>query len=159
MAVAVRMAGPDDRAALIHLIRELDFHYVPNRGRHEPDRVAGMLDKIDAAPENGTLIALAERDGAPVGVAVFAALHPGSNLGGLLFLKELFVVAEARDAGVGADILRFLARFARAHGYGRIDLTTETEDAARFYTRHGAREMTVKRFIRFDGSALDALAE
>jgi GNAT superfamily N-acetyltransferase len=118
-----------------------------------------MLGKVEHAPENGTLIALAFRDAAPVGVAVFVALHPGSNLGGLLYLKELFVVENARDAGVGAEILRFLARYAREHGYGRVDLTTETEDAARFYLRHSAREMTQKRCFRFDGSALDALAE
>jgi GNAT superfamily N-acetyltransferase len=159
MPVAVRLAEPGDRAALIHLVRELDFHYVPERGRHAPERVAGMLDAIETAPGSGTLIALAERDGAPVGLACFTGLHPGSDLGGLLFLKELFVVEGARDAGVGAEMLRFLARFAREHGYGRMDLTTETEDAVRFYTRHGAREIPAKRFIRFDGAALDRLAD
>jgi len=61
-------------------------------------------------------------------MSVFALIHPGRRLGGVLFVKDLFVQETARGKGVGEALLRFLAAHARARGIRRLDLTTEPQN-------------------------------
>jgi GNAT superfamily N-acetyltransferase len=115
-----------------------------------------LADESPAYPH----FALAYRDGVVAGLASVAIAHPGIDLQRLLFLKDLFVRAGFRSAGVGLGLLRFLAGHCIAHGIGRIDLTTEdwNEGALRFYDRLGAERHGQKIFLRLTPDTLAGLA-
>ena len=85
-----------------------------------------------------------------------AIAHPGIDLERLLFLKDLFVRDDARNAGVGRALIGFLAGHCLSQGIGRIDLTTEdwNEGALRFYAGLGAERHDQKVFLRLSGEAL-----
>jgi ribosomal protein S18 acetylase RimI-like enzyme len=57
--------------------------------------------------------------------------------------------------------MAFLARLALERGCGRFDWTAETDnpETLAFYDRLGARRVEEKVYYRFDGEALNALAE
>ena len=80
---------------------------------------------------------------------------------GVLFLKDLYTGADARGAGVGETLMRYLARLAVERGCERFDWTAETNNprAMAFYDRLGARRVTDKVYYRFDGDALTAFAD
>lgn len=158
--VQVRLAGLPERAAVIALLQAMDTHYHPERQPCTAADAAALLDRIAADGALGTSFAVAFADGEPAGLVAFTVLHPGVQLKGLLFIKDLFVEARFRNAGIGEAILRFLAGFARERGIGRIDLTTEPDNAGaqRFYERLGFATLP-KVFYRLDGESLARLAE
>lgn len=154
----IRLAGPDDHEAIATMNRAMDLFYNPQLAPSPAGDVAALVRRIEADSQLGTLVALAFRSGAPVGIVFFVLVHPGRRLGGVLFVKDLFVVEEARGAGIGEALMAFLARLARDKGITRIDLTAEPQNAAaqRFYERLG---MAVRPSIyyRLEGEGLDAL--
>jgi GNAT superfamily N-acetyltransferase len=154
--IDARLARPEDRPHLVTLLTAMDIHYQPRLPAHTPARVAAMLDRIDGDRAYGTRFALGFDGAEAVGIACFALLHPGHQLGGLLFLKDLFVPQTARNRGAGTALMRFLARHAVETGCKRIDFTTETEDALRLYRRLGAKTEP-KTFLRIEGEALSRL--
>jgi GNAT superfamily N-acetyltransferase len=95
----------------------------------------------------------------PVGFASVAVLHPGNELRGLLFLKDLFITTDWRGRGIGEQVMKFLADFCLQHGLGRIDWVVEDARSQHFYERFGATAQPQKRFMRLDGQALADLAE
>ena len=150
--ITVRFAGPDDVEAVAALVDAMDSYY------HDPERPAA--EALAAAKgwlregASDTRFILAFSGKRPVGLAAFAVLHPGNGLQGLVFLKDVFVAAEARGQRVGEKIMRFLAAFCRREGIGRIDWVVENPDSQRFYERLGAVTKPQKLFMRLDGQAL-----
>ena len=156
----ISLAGPADHADVALVNQAMDRHYNPALEPNTAEEVIDLLGRIERDRRFGTQFALARRDGRPLGFAAFAVIHPGRRLSGLIFLKDLFVVPEARGLGLGEALMRFLARFARDNGIGRIDLTAEPHNAGamRLYERLG---MTVRPavYYRLDGDGLARLAE
>ena len=85
-------------------------------------------------------------------------MHPGSGLRGLMFLKDVFVMAEHRGQGVGERFMQFLTEFCARQGLGHIDWVVETERSQQFYERLGATLLPHKHFMRLGGQALADLA-
>jgi GNAT superfamily N-acetyltransferase len=94
------------------------------------------------------------------GLASVAIAHLGIDLERLLFLKDLFVRGNARNAGVGRALIGFLAGYCLREGISRLDLTTEdwNEGALRFYAGLGAERHGQKVFLRLSGEALATTA-
>ncbi len=154
--IMIRFAGPGDGAALGAMIDAMDR----DRGSERPAgeaRAAAEGWLRDRA--GGTRFLLGLAGDQPVGFASFAVLYPGPKLKGVLFLKDVFVVAENRSQGIGERIMRFLAGFCAAQGIERIDWVVKTAHAQCFYERLGATLQTRKRPMRLDGQALADLAE
>ena len=159
MMPSIRLARPGDEAAVASLIEAMDRHYVG--GTEDPgrirDAVAGWLlgDDADAG------IALAFDDGRPVAMAIFAILVPGVALSRLMFLKDIFVIDQARGRGIGESMMRFLATYCVDNEIGRIDLETERDNdgARKFFDRLGADCMDWKVAYRFGPEALARLAK
>lgn len=150
-----RFFTPDDAARLAPLFEEMQAHYrVPCPPR------AAILAALDALPA-GNRILLAEIGGEIAGFAAVAEIWPGPGLVKGLFLKELYVAAGRRRAGVGTGLMRRLAALAVASGHGRIDWTADREDAAllAFYARLGGRPESGRIFHRLTGEALATTAE
>lgn len=157
-ALAYREAGPDDADLVGALIHAVDTHYIGERAPSAAD-AAAMFRKMSAIQE-GTHFTLAFEGGKPVGIAGWVAVRPGHRLGGALYIKDLFVVAEARGRGIGQAFLAELARIARERGLARIDLTTDHENfaAQRFYEGLGGK-VQAKVMYRFEGEVLERLAD
>ncbi|AVO45617.1 GNAT family N-acetyltransferase [Phreatobacter cathodiphilus] len=155
----IRLAGPDDHEAIAAMNRAMDLFYNPQLPPSAAGDVTALMRRIEADPQLGTLVALAFNEGQPVGIAFFVLVHPGRRLGGMLFVKDLFVVEAARGAGIGEALMAFLAGFARDKGITRIDLTAEphNEGAQRFYERLGMKVRPAISY-RLEGEGLDALA-
>ncbi|MBY8976189.1 GNAT family N-acetyltransferase [Rhodobacteraceae bacterium NNCM2] len=152
-------AGEADRATVRDLLAREHLHYFPNALPEQAleNSVSDIVDHGTCAME----IAFADAgDGAEraVGFATYAILHPSVNGGGTLFLKDLFVLAEARGAGIGRRLLGHLAGIAEARGCARFDWTTETDNpgAQRLYDSLGAKRVAEKIYYRITASELAA---
>jgi GNAT superfamily N-acetyltransferase len=160
MSAAFRWATLLDAENLALILREMAAHYRQTPLSGEATLAAArrwLADESPAYPH----FALAYRDGTIAGLASVAIAHPGIDLRRLLFLKDLFVRADFRAAGLGLGLLRFFAGHCIANGIGRIDLTTEdwNDDALRFYNRLGAERHDQKTFLRFTPDMLARLAD
>jgi len=159
VSLDIRLAGPDDDGAVAAMNAAMDRFYNPDLPPSPAEDVVSLMARIRSDDDLGTLVALAFHGDAPVGIAFFVMIHPGRRLGGLLFLKDLFVAEAARGLGVGEALMRFLARFAAEKGIGRIDLTAEPRNAGaqRFYERIGMKVRPAV-FYRLEGEGLARLA-
>ncbi|HZH11067.1 MAG TPA: GNAT family N-acetyltransferase [Microvirga sp.] len=146
----IRLATLEDAADVAELVRAIDLHYAGPEVAKPLSPTLAMVEQTMRDGE-GTRFALAFIEGRAVGLACFALLRPGFRLTGLLFVKELFVVQDARGNAVGAALLHWLAAYARDRGATRIDLTTDggNTGAQAFYERLGAERMN-KVFYRFN---------
>jgi GNAT superfamily N-acetyltransferase len=156
--VAVRLAGPADLDALTRLCHEMERHYegaaaVPRETVRE--RLAAAL----FGPRPLAEILLAELDGRPVALAIFAPLFPVGDLTTGLFLKEIFVSAGARRRGVGRALFAAIARLAVDRGCTRIDWVTGrlNRDARALYRALGGEELDAV-YYRLEGEALRRVA-
>lgn len=158
--ITCRVATAADHAAVAELFYRCDLHYWGDKAPTAEAMAAHVRDHVLAETANVEIV-LAEREGAAIGFASFAVLYPAPDLGGALFLKDLFTLEEARGKGVGLTLMRELARIAVARGCVRFDWTAEDYNprAMEFYERIGARRATEKVYYRFDGDALRHFAE
>ncbi len=87
---------------------------------------ADFIERFDAARE---ACWIAERDGAPVGCVVLVQARDeasGAPLDGVAQLRLLLVEPSARGIGLGRQLATECERFARAAGYRRIRLWTNS---------------------------------
>ena len=156
--VRIRLAERGDEAVLGALFHASDVHFWGPAAASREAMAEHVRDSVLGAPTCET--ALAECGGAPTGFATFAILYPAPGPAGQLFLKNLFILANARGRGVGRAFMSFLARLAVDRGCSRFDWTAETDNPAAlaFYDRLGAQRVEEKVYYRFDGEALKALA-
>ncbi|WP_282607047.1 GNAT family N-acetyltransferase [Pelagibius sp. Alg239-R121] len=155
--ISVRFAVDGDEEQVAEMIDAMDDYY-----RDDPkpvDLTRSAVKEWLCSDRTDTRFVLAFSGGEAVGFACFAVLHPGNALAGLIFLKDLFVVEDWRGAGVGKEIVRFLAGFCQREGIGRIDWSVENDRSQRFYEAFGAKVLPQKRFMRLDGDALTSLAK
>ena len=155
--IQVRPATPADVSVILRFVRELAAF------EREPDAVTATESVLAAALFGESPAAeavLAEREGEPVGFALF--FHNFSTWEGRrgLYLEDLYVTPAARGQGAGAALLRHLAALAVARGCARFEWSVLdwNEDAIAFYRAMGAvgqEEWTVQRV---SGAALARLA-
>ena len=149
----VRSATAADVEAITDLFHAMFVHYW---GSGAPSRAEITRHVLHDVLPSGCEIVLAERAGRTIGLASFAVLYPGPGIGGQLTMKDLFVTAEARDRGVGRDLLAYLAKTAIARGCLRLDWTAESSnpEAIAYYDRLGAKRVDDKVYYRVDGELL-----
>lgn len=77
-----------------------------------------------------------------------------------LYLEDLFVLPEQRRRGVGAALLRTLARIAKRENCGRMEwmVLDWNVKAMRFYRGLGAKELREWRLFRVRGKGISAIA-
>ena len=135
----IRHAQRGDEAQLAFLLEDYEHHY----GNEIPEG-AGTAGAafLTAASPGGTLCLVAERnDGRLVGFAVLNPYFPAEQLTHGLFLKELYVAAEARSQGVGGMLIEAIRALAKERGDTSVVWTTGQDNAGsqRFYDRLGMR--------------------
>ncbi len=145
----IRFATPDDAAAILRFIRELAEY------EKEPDAVevdeATLRSQLSAARPPFECL-MAEKDGDPVGFALFFPTYSTWRGKAGMWLEDLYVTPAARGQGFGAALFRRLGALATERGYGRLELTALdwNEPAIEFYRRFGAPPMAEWTTWRID---------
>ena len=158
MPLTIRPAVRDDAALISRFITELAIY---ERAEHEVKTdVAGIESSLFA--EGATAAALiCERNGQPIGYAVYFFNYSTWLGRNGLYLEDLYVTPEVCGTGAGKALLRHLARMAVSRGCGRFEWSVLdwNEPAIRFYESLGARPQDEWTTYRLTGTALQALAE
>jgi GNAT superfamily N-acetyltransferase len=152
LMISIRALSPADHTELAALFGEMQSHYrvdCPNL-----DVIIAGLRSLPAGVE----ILVAEAHSRIVGFAAFSTIFPGPGLASGLFLKELFVSASSRGAGVGRRLMHALAQISVERGHKRVDWTADGANPRllAFYESLGAAPKTEKVFYRLEGEALSA---
>jgi len=135
--VEVRLTNRMDRPRLIPLIRAyLDFYAAP---QPEDAVLQAFLDRLEADPARGVQL-VADEDGQLLGFASLYASFDTLIAAEVLVMNDLFVVEGQRRHGIGHALFEASRRYARDHGYDRLDWVTAKDNrvARRFYDRQGA---------------------
>jgi len=103
---------------------------------------------------------IAEKDGEPIGFALFFHNYSTFLAQPGIYLEDLFVLPEKRGGGVGRALLEHLAQLAVDRGCGRLEwaVLDWNVDAIRFYQRLGAKPNADWTVYRLTGESLQALA-
>jgi GNAT superfamily N-acetyltransferase len=157
MTISIRPAAASDVPTIMGFVRELaEFEKAPDEVTSNESIMHEAL--FGARPAAEALIA--ERDGVPVGMAVF--YHNFSTWTGVrgIWLDDLYVTPQARGSGAGKALLKHLARIAVDRGCARFEwwVLDWNAPAIAFYESIGAKPMDEWTVQRVDGDALTALA-
>lgn len=151
-----RFAAREDVPLMLRFIREL-ARYEQMEDQVVADEATLERELFD---EGGAEVLLAEVGGEAVGFALF--FHNFSTFLGRrgLYLEDLYVRPEHRGAGVGAALIRELARIAVERGCGRLEwwCLDWNEPSIRFYRALGAEPMDDWTVYRIAGDTLRELA-
>ena len=154
----MREAVPDDAQAI------LDFIIGLAEFEHEPRSIVQAT--VESIRRDGfgerrlfeTLIA--EREGAPIGMALFFPHYSTWTGTPALYLEDLFVSPEARGTGAGFALMRALAEIAEARGWKRLDLSVlDWNPARRFYEQLGMAHESEWLLYRLDQDGITKLAQ
>jgi len=156
-AASIRLARASDVPTILRFIRAL-AEYEKLLDQVVADEAALHATLFGARPAAEVLIA--ERQGAPVGFALFFQSYSTFLAKPGLYLEDLFVLPEARSHGVGGALMAACAKLAVDRGYGRFDWSVLdwNEPALGFYRALGAIELKDWRMLRLAGAPLAALA-
>ena len=154
----IRFATPTDVPTVLRFIRDLADY------EREADKVVAteelLQEALFATPPAAEAL-IAERDGQPIGMALF--FHNFSTWTGWrgLYLEDLYVTPEARGTGAGTALLKRLAAIAKERGCARFEwsVLTWNTPAIEFYRSLGAVSMDDWRVNRVTGDALGRLAD
>ncbi|MCH2340374.1 GNAT family N-acetyltransferase [Pseudomonas sp. NPDC047963] len=158
MSLTIRPASRDDAALILRFVTELAIY---ERAEHEVKTdVAGIESSLFAEDASASAL-ICERDGQPIGYAVYFFNYSTWLGRNGLYLEDLYVTPEARGTGAGKALLKHMARLAVSRGCGRFEWSVLdwNEPAIQFYESLGARPQDEWTTYRLTGEALQALAE
>jgi GNAT superfamily N-acetyltransferase len=155
-AIVTRRAVAADRTVLAGLLSDMQAHY---GSPDPPGGAAEMARLLTRKGERLPFALLAERDGAILGLATLNPMLFGGAFQWMLFLKDLYVIRDARSLGIGRLLLKAMARIALDENYCRIDWTTDSTNtgAQRLYDGLGVPRHD-KCFYRLSGNDLEKFA-
>lgn len=156
--ILVRAATPADLATIVRFIRALAEYerLLDSVMASDADLAAALF-----SPHPRAFCEIAERDGAPIGFALW--FYNFSTFEGRfgIYLEDLFVVPEARGSGAGLALMRRLAQRCRDEDLRRLEWAVLDWNAPSiaFYDRLGATAKSEWITRSLSGEALAALAE
>ena len=157
MNLVLRFATPEDVATILRFVRELaEFE----RAADKVVATEALLHEAMFGERPVAEAVMAERDGEPLGMALF--FHNFSTWTGWrgLYLEDLYVTPAARGSGVGKALLSHLAAIAVDRGCSRFEwaVLNWNQKAIDFYKAMGAEPMDEWIVNRVSGDALTRLA-
>jgi len=153
----VRAATRADVGVIVELIRELAiYEHLEHLAIATPARLEAELFGDEPTCE----CLIGERDGEPIGFALYFRNFSTYLCRKGLYLEDLFVRPTARGTGMGKLLLQRLAQIAVERDCGRFEWSVLdwNVDAQAFYQRMGATMLPDLRICRVTGEALQALA-
>jgi GNAT superfamily N-acetyltransferase len=155
--VEIREARPDDVGLLIALIGELaDYEKLSDQVRATDE----LLDRALFGDPPSAEALIAERDGEPVGYALYFSTFSTFLAIQGIWLEDLYVRPEHRKGGTGRALLAAVAAKLRERGGERLEWSALdwNELALGFYRGLGARAMNEWVTHRLIGDDLARLA-
>jgi GNAT superfamily N-acetyltransferase len=156
-AIRIRAAAPPDVEPIFELIKQLAEY------ERSPDQVHGTPELLFEAlfgehPSAEALVA--ERDGSPIGFALFHGTFSTWECRPGIWLEDLFVPPEHRRGGVGGSLLAAVAAIALERGCARLEWAALDWNnlALDFYAKLNARQLSEWIMHRLDGAQLEAVA-
>lgn len=149
----IAWAEEKDIAALIPLMLAL-YDDDPSEGQAPTNESAARHVAQILAPSTPHRLALAFQDGAPIGLAAVAFIlsinEARPERWRQMELKELFVLPEHRDAGVGAALMNWITERAKEARDHRMDWHVKAGNARAqaFYRRFGGVVVEDRRSMR-----------
>ena len=157
MTLTIRDATPADAATILRFVRELADY---EKAIHEVEATEDSVRASIFGEGSVTRALIAERDGEPIGMAVWFFSYSTWQARNGLYLEDLYVTPAARGAGAGKALLRRLAQLALENGCGRFEWSVLdwNEPSIKIYDAIGGEPQ--KEWIRYrlTGDKLEALA-
>lgn len=156
-SLRIRPAVPGDVELIFGLICELaEYERAPDQVTGTPELLATALFGEHPAAE----ALIAERDGQPVGFALFHGTFSTWECRPGLWLEDIYVPPEHRRFGVGGALLARVAATAVARGCARLEWAALdwNEPALDFYRTLEAKRLDEWVLHRLDGPRLQAVA-
>lgn len=153
----IRKATADDAATILRFITELAIY---EKAGHEVEATVQSITESLFGPNSISHAAICERDGIPVGFAVWFFSYSTWQARNGLYLEDLYITPEQRGTGAGRLMLRYLARIAVEKGCGRFEWSVLdwNEPAIKAYEAIGAEPLTEWTRYRLSGAALTEFA-
>ncbi len=153
----IRDATPDDAGTILRFITELAIY---EKAEHEVEATVESVTDSLFGPASVSQAAICERDGMPVGFAVWFYSYSTWLARNGLYLEDLYVTPDQRGTGAGRSMLRHLARIAVEKGCGRFEWSVLdwNEPAIKAYEAIGAEPLSEWTRYRLAGPALEAFA-
>ncbi len=141
--------------AIAEVAEEMERFYGATKIDPAPVRISQISEALFSDPPSAYAL-VAWDDGKPVGFASYSFLWPAAGLTRSVFLKELYVIAYSRRAGVGKLLMRHLYDIAVKNGCSRLEWTTDSDnrEAQLFYAELGVSVDESKLFYRIEGDEL-----
>lgn len=149
----IRPAVTSDASTILKFIRELaEFEKLS----HEVKADEATLRRTLFEESNGAEAIIAEIDGKPAGFALFFRNYSTFLAKPGIYLEDLYVSPDFRSGGIGAELLKYLAKLCLDRNYGRLEWSVLdwNERAIKFYRSVGAVGMDEWTVQRLDETAL-----
>ncbi|HCJ28133.1 MAG TPA: GNAT family N-acetyltransferase [Pseudomonas sp.] len=157
MPLHIRPATRSDATLILRFVTELAIY---ERAEHEVKTDVTGIETSLFAEDASAHALICERDGQPIGYAVYFFNYSTWLGRNGLYLEDLYITPEARGTGAGKALLGHLAKLAVAKSCGRFEwaVLDWNEPAIGFYESLGARPQEEWTTYRLSGDALLALA-
>jgi GNAT superfamily N-acetyltransferase len=157
ISVNVREARPEDSEAMVHMVKALaEYQGVKQRVTAKADDFRrdgfGVDRKFEAL--------IAERNGQPVGLALFQTFYASWDGSAALLITDLFVDEAVRGTGVGFNLVREVGRIAKERGCASLQLNVVHANPSRAsFDRIGFVHQDDLLHYRLDNAGLRKLVE
>jgi len=156
-AIEIRDAVITDAEVILGFVTELARY---EKAEHEVKASVADIRKSIFGQDSTTHALICSIDGSAVGFAVYFYNYStwlGKNG---LYLEDLYVSPEHRQAGAGKALLKHLARIALKNNCGRFEWSVLdwNEPAIRFYQSLGAKAQDEWVAYRLQGEEIETLA-
>lgn len=157
MTVLIREAKREDSNTILKFVKELAAY---EKAEHEVLATEQMIEDSIFSEHSSTKAIICEKDGNPIGFAVYF-FNYSTWLGKHgLYLEDLFVSPSERGSGAGKALLKHLAGIAVANDCGRFEwnVVDWNKPAIDFYESLGAKPKSEWLGYQLTGEHLTALA-
>jgi GNAT superfamily N-acetyltransferase len=153
----IREATSADAGTILRFITELAIY---EKAGHEVEATVETITESLFGTNSVSHAAICERDGVPVGFAVWFFSYSTWQARNGLYLEDLYVTPGQRGTGAGRLMLRYLARIAVEKGCGRFEWSVLdwNEPAIKAYQAIGAEPLSEWTRYRLTGAALESFA-
>ncbi|SIS53606.1 GNAT family N-acetyltransferase [Neptunomonas antarctica] len=158
MSIVVREANRRDSGLILKFVKELAIY---ERAEHEVFATESSIENSIFGNGSSTKAVICEKEGEPIGFAVYF-FNYSTWLGKHgLYLEDLYVSHTERGSGAGKALLKYLAKVAVDKGCGRFEWSVLdwNEPAIEFYKSLGAKPKDEWIGYQLTGTELLALAE
>lgn len=155
--VTIREAIPEDAQTILDFI--IGLAEFENEPRSIVEATVESIRRDGFGEDRLFETLIAERDGEPLGMALFFPHYSTWTGTPVLYLEDLFVKEDARGTGAGFALMQALAEIADQRGWKRLDLSVlDWNPARRFYHQLGMEHESEWLLYRLDGDGISKLA-